>query len=866
VTVAVTPVRFRPQTDCGLFPLALGKVRTQMRIRSLALLGAALLAACAERAPLAPGDPVLNTVLTTPKVVINEVMADPSRVTDDVGEWIEVHNWGATSVDLQGWTLASNNDAAHTISTSVTVPAGGYVVLARNGTKRKNGGVTADHVYGTGLTLANGSDWLALRDAGGATVDSVAWSSVPSGATRGVKDASADNVTMGGTNWQTSTTVFGSGDKGTPGAANDGRIAPVPAIAFVTVTPGTAETAIGGTVQFSASATDAWGDPVAAAFAWSSSDAAIATVSTGGLATGAAGGTVQVRATAGGVTGEATLRVADEPAVAKLIINEVMQNPAAVLDDAGEWVEVHNWGWAAADLQGYRIASNNDTGHTIATSVVVPAGGYAVLAKNGDAATNGGVSAAYVYATVTLANSSDWVALRDPSGVTVDSVAWASVPTGGTRGVKDPSGDNTSQTGGNWVAQSSIFGAGDKGTPGARNNGYLAPGTGGVPATVYVSPPSETAAPGETRQLTATARDAGGSTAPTTFTWTSSNPSAATVDGTGLVTAVALGTATIRATAANGVWGEAALTVAVTQPGTAQEMLVRVLDIGQGDANLITNGTSRVLIDGGPDTLRFGVLLDSLGLNNTTIDVVILSHQHYDHHSGLRELFRASRNITVRYFFENKDEYTNAALQQLRDSVTARAGRGELVYRDTDDPCASGAPLCTVTMNGGAKVHVLRPNPNGSTPNNRSTPVKLVGPDSASFSMWFAGDGEHEAIDWFADGADYDVYPGMRVNVLKADHHGSCNGVKSRYVDLLNPDWVTFSLAAVNDYGHVHQQTKDLFNQYGRPWFRTDQNGTITIRTPGTPGGGYTITPQRGSSSLGGPSDRPSSQVACQAL
>lgn len=299
---------------------------------------------------------------------------------------------------------------------------------------------------------------------------------------------------------------------------------------------------------------------------------------------------------------------------------------------------------------------------------------------------------------------------------------------------------------------------------------------------------------------------------------------------------------------------------------TSAELVVRVLDIGQGDATIITNGTTKVIIDGGPDTTRFGYLLDSLGLNSSTIDVVILSHEHFDHHAGLRELFRTSRGIMVRYFFENKNAYPNAALGVLRDSILAREARGELIYRDTDDPCANGLPLCTITMNGGARLHVMQPNPGGTSPNNRSTPVKLVGPDSASFSMWFAGDAEHEAIDWFDVGADYDASPGMKVDVLKANHHGSCNGVRSRYVQLANPDWVIFSLSFNNRYGHVHTQTKDLFRSNNKPWYRTDENGTITIRAPGTPGSGYTISASRGESTTSGRSDKASAQTACKPL
>jgi competence protein ComEC len=299
----------------------------------------------------------------------------------------------------------------------------------------------------------------------------------------------------------------------------------------------------------------------------------------------------------------------------------------------------------------------------------------------------------------------------------------------------------------------------------------------------------------------------------------------------------------------------------VTDSG-GRELIVRLLDVGQGDAIYIRNGSSKVIVDGGPDPTLFGRYLDSLRLNDSTIDVVILTHQHLDHYSGLQELFRTNRHIHVRYFFENKDPAPAVTLAHLRDSILSRMDRDSLIYRDTDDPCADGRPICTITMTGGARLHLMAPQPNGEGANNRSAPVKLIGPDSASFTMWLAGDAERGEIGWFEQ-AGYDNNPGMSVNVLKADHHGSCNGVTPRYLALIHPQWAIVSLGVRNDYGHMHTQAKRIYRSAGVPWYRTDQNGTITIRSPGTPNSGYTITTERAGTNLNGPSDRTSHQLDC---
>jgi competence protein ComEC len=301
---------------------------------------------------------------------------------------------------------------------------------------------------------------------------------------------------------------------------------------------------------------------------------------------------------------------------------------------------------------------------------------------------------------------------------------------------------------------------------------------------------------------------------------------------------------------------------AFVEDSGGKELIVRLLNVGQGDATYVRNGSSRVLIDGGPSPEILGRFLDSLGLNDSTIDVVILSHQHLDHYSGLRELFRTSRHIHIRYFFENKDPAPAFTLRTLRDSILARVERDSLVYRDTDDPCSDGRRICTITMTGGAKLHIMAPMPNGTDANNRSTPVKIVGPDSASFTMWLAGDAEQEEIAWFRR-AGYERDPGIHVSVLKADHHGSCNGVTSRYLNVIAPMWAVVSVGARNEYGHMHSQAKRIYATAGVPWYRTDQNGTVTIRSSGDPRRGFTITPEWSGTNLSGPGDRTSQQPGC---
>jgi hypothetical protein len=159
-------------------------------------------------------------------IVITEIMQNPLVMVDTDGEWFELHNTGATPVDLEGWTVSDLGTNSFTIvaGNTAVVPAGGYAVLGRNATAMAGQGVTLLYQY-TGMDLGNTDDELILTSDLAVEIDRVEWDGGPgwpdpNGASMMWDEGTADNNV--GANWSTSTAPFGGGDLGTPGAANGG--------------------------------------------------------------------------------------------------------------------------------------------------------------------------------------------------------------------------------------------------------------------------------------------------------------------------------------------------------------------------------------------------------------------------------------------------------------------------------------------------------------------------------------------------------------------------------------------------------------------------------------------------------------------
>lgn len=161
--------------------------------------------------------------------------------------------------------------------------------------------------------------------------------------------------------------------------------------------------------------------------------------------------------------------------VGDLIITEIMQNPNAVGDAQGEYFEVYNTTGASIDMMGLIIADGGSDSHTISSSLMVPAGGYAVLGINGDATTNGGVTVDYVYSGFNLSNSDDEVIIvcvtTEIDRVNYDGGPGFPDPTGASMSL-DPNSfnDTANDSGENWCESTTVIFSVDFGTPGTAND------------------------------------------------------------------------------------------------------------------------------------------------------------------------------------------------------------------------------------------------------------------------------------------------------------------------------------------------------------------------------------------------------------
>jgi len=151
---------------------------------------------------------------TVSDLLITEIMANPTAVSDTQGEWFELFNPTSNSIDLSGILLSDDGSNGHIISTesSLLVNPGSYFVMARSNDTTSNGGFVADYVYNS-FSLNNTSDQIIFSDDSGELLRlNYSAGFVPAGSSMELMD-----TVMLPSNYAASPTTYGLGDLGSPG-------------------------------------------------------------------------------------------------------------------------------------------------------------------------------------------------------------------------------------------------------------------------------------------------------------------------------------------------------------------------------------------------------------------------------------------------------------------------------------------------------------------------------------------------------------------------------------------------------------------------------------------------------------------------
>jgi len=121
-------------------------------------------------------------------VVLNEYMPNPSGNDDDPmpqGEWVELYNNGGTALDVDGWRIYDAAGAyvpiisGNIVGGSTVVPAGGYLVVYRNGYSFSLNNSGAETVYLYDGDIGSGT-LVDSHSYSGSTEDKT-WARVPDG-------------------------------------------------------------------------------------------------------------------------------------------------------------------------------------------------------------------------------------------------------------------------------------------------------------------------------------------------------------------------------------------------------------------------------------------------------------------------------------------------------------------------------------------------------------------------------------------------------------------------------------------------------------------------------------------------------------
>jgi competence protein ComEC len=259
------------------------------------------------------------------------------------------------------------------------------------------------------------------------------------------------------------------------------------------------------------------------------------------------------------------------------------------------------------------------------------------------------------------------------------------------------------------------------------------------------------------------------------------------------------------------------------------------LDVGQGDAALVTFPDGRtLLIDGGgrfrygsrddedietfePDIRGVGEAVVSEFLWNKGydhIDAIVATHADVDHIQGLAEV---AANFDVDRSILGRTPSGDADLAELLAILNRR--------RIPVETATSGDRMAF----GGVGVEVLYPpatnDPDAPSDNDHSVVLRIT---YGSRSFLLTGDIERRAeADLVRSGAS------LTADLIKVGHHGSRTSSTREFVDRVGAKHAVISVGRSSPFGPPHPDVVDRWSASGAKVITTGEKGTISVSTDG---------------------------------
>ncbi len=256
-----------------------------------------------------------------------------------------------------------------------------------------------------------------------------------------------------------------------------------------------------------------------------------------------------------------------------------------------------------------------------------------------------------------------------------------------------------------------------------------------------------------------------------------------------------------------------------------RRVTLTVLDVGQGQALLVSYPGGRVLVDGGGSSSPFfdvgrNVLAPALTDGRLPrLDAVIVSHNDMDHIRGLRWIMEHF-SVGALYWSQISAERADGGDARKIHELALSRGIPERVVKAGDEILLSRG-ICLEVLAPESMAHV--PTEKELSDNDSSLVLRLVR-DGRGLAI-LCGDISTPALGSLSSSGRK-----LRAEVLVLPHHGAASGFQKRFYDAVDPEIAAASAGAFNRYDFPSEKVREEMARRSLPLLSTSELGALEIR------------------------------------